>query len=174
MVITVPAGIEYDIQKQLKNRKRRLGNNEMSLKRVVRHTTDIIAIAWSIATLIFFNFFHDYIAFYHDGMREPLITPAFTKWLWIHNPMLILLLIRHSISLAFERYVFRESILVFLALLGVASTATLLSLFPFDFSILPSANAIKWSELGLRIALILTIVVYTVEALVRVYRSFRK
>ncbi len=146
----------------------------MPLKRVSRHTTDIIAIAWSIATLIFFNFFHDYIAFYHDGMREPLITPAFTKWLWIHNPMLILLLIRHSISLAFERYVFRESILVFLALLGVASTATLLSLFPFDFSILPSANAIKWSELGLRIALILTIVVYTVEALVRVYRSFRK
>lgn len=142
--------------------------------RASRITTDIIAIVWSIATLVFFNFFRDYIAFYHDGMREPLITPEFVKWLWIHNPMLVLLLIRHSISLAYKRYIFRESILIFLALLGVASTATLLSLFPFDFSILPSADAAKWSELGLRIALILTIIVYSIEALVRVYKLIRK
>lgn len=141
--------------------------------RASRITTDIIAIVWSIATLVFFNFFRDYIAFYHDGMREPLITPEFVKWLWIHNPMLVLLLIRHSISLAYKRYIFRESILIFLALLGVASTATLLSLFPFDFSILPSADAAKWSELGLRIALILTIIVYSIEALVRVYKLIR-
>jgi hypothetical protein len=141
--------------------------------RASRITTDIIAIVWSIGTLIFFNFFRDYIAFFHDGMREPLITTEFVKWLWIHNPLLVLLLIRHSISLAFERYVFRESVLIFLALLGVASTATLLSIFPFDFSVLPSENAVKWAELGLRIALILTIVVYSIEALVRVYRSIR-
>ncbi len=142
--------------------------------RASRITTSIIAIVWSIATLIFFNFFRDYIAFYHDGMREPLITAEFGKWLWIHNPMLVLLLIRHSISLAFERYVLRESILIFLALLGVASTAVLLSLFPFDFSILPSADAVKWSELGLRIALILTIVVMSIEPIGRVNTLIRK
>ncbi len=139
-----------------------------------RITTSIIAIVWSIATLIFFNFFRDYIAFYHDGMREPLITAEFGKWLWIHNPMLVLLLIRHSISLAFEKYGFSESILIFLALLGVASAATLLSLFPFDFSILPSADAVKWSELGLRIALILTIVVMSIEPIGRVNTLIRK
>jgi hypothetical protein len=137
-------------------------------------TADIIGIVWSIATLIFFNFFRDYIAFYHDGIREPLITPEFVKWLWIHNPMLALLLIRHSISLAFQGYVFRESVLIFLALSGVASTATLLGLFPFDFSILPSADAAKCLELGLRIALILTIVVYSIETISRVNRSIRK
>ncbi len=128
----------------------------------------IIAIVWSIATLIFFNFFRDYIAFYHDGMREPLITAEFGKWLWIHNPMLVLILMGHSISLAFERYVLRESILIFLSLFGVASTATLLSLFPFDFSILPSADVAKWLELGLRIALIATIVMFSIEALKRI------
>jgi hypothetical protein len=142
--------------------------------RIKRITTDVIAIVWSIGTLIFFNFFRDYIAFFHDGIREPLITPEFVKWLWIHNPLLVLLLIRHSISLVFERYEFRESVLIFLAFLGVASTATLLSLFPFDFSVLSSENAVKWAELGLRIALILTIVVYSIETLVRVYRSIRK
>lgn len=133
----------------------------------------IVGIVWSIGTLIFFNFFSDYIAYYHDGLREPLITSEFGKWLWIHNPLLVLLLIRYSISLAFERYVFRESILVFLALIGVASTAVLLGLFPFDFSILPSVGVAKWLELGLRIALIATIIMFSIEALKRISKIFR-
>jgi hypothetical protein len=141
--------------------------------RASRITESIVGIVWSIASLIFFNFFSDCIAYYHDGIREPLITAEFGKWLWIHNPMLVLLLIRCSISLAFERYVFRESFLIFLSLLGVASTATLLTLFPLDFSILPSADVAKWIELGLRIALIATIVMFSIEALKRVYRLIR-
>jgi len=138
-----------------------------------RSTESIIAIVWSIATLIFFNFFHDYIAIYHDGMREPLITAEFGKWLWIHNPLLILTVIGHSISLAFDRYVLRESILVFLTFLGVASTAVLLSLFPFDFSIIANANIEKWVDLGLRIALILTIVAFSIGALVSINKLIR-
>lgn len=141
--------------------------------RASRITASIIAIVWSIASLVFFNFFSDYIAYYHDGIREPLITGEFGKWLWIHNPMLVLLLIQHSISLAFERYVFRESILIFMSLLGVASTATLLSLFPFDFSVLPSTDVAKWIELGLRIALIATIVMFSIETLKRAYTLIR-
>ena len=142
-------------------------------KRGTRVAESIVSIVWSIATLIFFNFFSNYIAYYHDGMREPLITAEFGKWLWIHNPLLVLLLIRYSISLAFKRYVFRESILIFLSLLSVASTATLLSLFPFDFSILPNANVVKWLELGLRIALIATIVMFSIDALIRINRLVR-
>ena len=142
-------------------------------ERTSRISESIVGIVWSIGTLIFFNFFSDYIAYYHDGIREPLITAEFGKWLWIHNPMLVLLLIRYSISLAFERYVFRESTLIFLSLLGVASTAVLLSLFPFDFSILPSTDAAKWWELGLRIALIATIIMFSIDALVRVIKTVR-
>ena len=123
-----------------------------------RATESTIAIGWSIATLIFFNFFSDYIAFYHDGIREPFVTAEFGKWLWIHNPLLVLTVIGHSVSLAYERYALREGILVFLSLVGVASTAVLLSVFPFDFSVLPNASTAEWSESGLRIALILTIV----------------
>ena len=141
--------------------------------RASRVTASIFAIVWCIATLIFFNFFRDYIAFYHDGMREPLITAEFGKWLWIHNPTLILWIIGHSISLAFERYVLRESILIFLTLLGIASAATLLCLFPFDFSVLPNADAVKWSELGVRIALIMTIVGISIWALIGVIMLVR-
>ena len=140
-------------------------------KRGSRIRESIVGIMWSISTLIFFNFFSDYIAYYHDGIREPLITAEFGKWLWIHNPLLVLMLTRYSISLAFERYVFREYVLIFLSLLGVASTAVLLSLFPFDFSVLPSTDVAKWIELGLRIALIATIVMFSIEALKRVIRT---
>jgi len=141
--------------------------------RASRITESIIAIVWSIATLIFFNFFRDYIALYHDGIREPLITAEFGKWLWIHNPLLILTVIGHSISLAFDRYVLRENILTFLTLLGIASTSILLSLFPFDFSIITNANIEKWVDLGLRIALILTIVSFSIGALVSVIKLIR-
>ena len=141
--------------------------------RASRITESIIAIVWSIATLIFFNFFRDYIALYHDGIREPLITAEFGKWLWIHNPLLILTVIGHSISLAFDRYVLRENILIFLTLLGIASTSILLSLFPFDFSIITNANIEKWVDLGLRIALILTIVSFSIGALVSVIKLIR-
>ena len=142
-------------------------------KRASRIPENIFGIVWCIGTLIFFNFFSDYIAYYNDGIREPLITTEFGKWLWIHNPLLVLLLIRYSISLAFEKYVFKESILIFLSLLGVASTATLLGLFPFDFSILPSTDVARWIELGMRIALIATIVMFSIEALKRVYKLIR-
>ena len=146
---------------------------EKPSKKSSRITEAIVSIIWSIGTLIFFNFFSDYIAYYHDGIREPFVTAEFGKWLWIHNPLLILVLTRYSISLAFEKYVFRESVLILLALLGVASTATLLGLFPFDFSILPNADVAKWIELGLRIALIGTIAMFSVEALKRAYTLIR-
>ena len=123
-----------------------------------RIVTSVISILWCAATLVFFNFFCDYMAYYHDGIREVFITPEFVNWLWIHNPLLILTIIGHSVCLVYERYALREGILVFLAALGVASTAVLLSLFPFDYSVFPGDAVLKWAELGLRIALIITIV----------------
>ncbi|UCC17634.1 MAG: hypothetical protein JSU58_03540 [Dehalococcoidales bacterium] len=131
-----------------------------------RIITSIISILWCIGTLIFFNLFRDYMAYFHDGIRDPFITSEFVKWLWIHNPLLILTLVSHSVFLIYDRYVLREGILVFLALLGVASTAVLLSLFPFDFSVFPGDSVSKWAELGLRIALIITIVSMSFDFLI--------
>ena len=131
-----------------------------------RIITSVISIMWCVGTLIFFNYFRDYMAYYHEGLRDPFITSEFVKWLWIHNPLLILTLLSHSVFLIFERYLLRESILVFLAALGVASTAVLLSLFPFNFSVFPGDSVSKWAELGLRIALIITIVSMSFDFLI--------
>ena len=75
-------------------------------------------------------------------------------------------IIGHSVSIFYERYLLRESIIVFLAALGVASTAVRLSLFPFDFSVFPGDAVTKWAGLGLKIALIITIVSMSFDFLI--------
>ncbi|MBA7661849.1 hypothetical protein ES703_69869 [subsurface metagenome] len=119
--------------------------------RAARVTESGFAIAWSIALFIFFNFFSHYIALHHDGIREPLITAEFSQWLWILNTTLILSVIGHTILLVFDRYILRESTLIILIIFGIATVATLLGLFPFDFSVIDNANAAKWVDRGVRI-----------------------
>ena len=138
-----------------------------SRKRAARVTASGFAIAWSIALFIFFNFFSHYIALHHDGIREPLIT---AEWLWILNTTLILSVIGHTILLVFDRYILRESTLIILIIFGIATAAILLSLFPFDFSVISNADVAYWVDLGVRIALILTIVGISIGTLVGIIR----
>ena len=138
--------------------------------RATRVTVSGFAIAWSIALFIFFNFFEHNIALHHDGILEPLITGEFSQWLWILNTTLILSVIGHTILLIFDRYVLRESTLIILNIFGIATVATLLGLFPFDFSVIDNANVAKWTERGVRIALIVTLVGMGIGTLVSVIR----
>jgi hypothetical protein len=135
-----------------------------------RATASSFAIAWSIALLVFFNFFSDYIAFYHDGMREPFITAEFSQWLRILNTTLILSVLGNTILLVFDRQVLRESISIVLNIFGIATVATLLGLFPFDFSVIPNASVAKWVGIGLRIGLIGIIVGIGIGTLVYLIR----
>jgi hypothetical protein len=141
-----------------------------SRKRAARVTASGFAIAWSIALFIFFNFYEHHIALHHDGILEPLITGEFSQWLWILNTTLILSVIGHTIVLIFDRYVLRESTLIILNIFGIATVATLLGLFPFDFSVIDNANAAKWADRGVTIALIVTLVGISIGTLVSVIR----
>ena len=141
-----------------------------SRKRAARMTASGFAIAWSIALFILLNFFEHNIALHHDGILEPLITAEFSKWLWILNPTLILSVIGHTLLLIYDRYVLRESTLIILNILGIATTAALLGLFPFDFSVIDNASVAKWIPIGLRIGLIVTIVGIGIATLVSVIR----
>ena len=143
-------------------------------KRTTRVTASGFAIAWSVALFIFFNFFEHHIALHHNGVLEPLITGEFSQWLLILNTTLILSVIGHTILLIFDRYVLRESILIILTIFVLATVATLLGLFPFDFSVIPNATVAKWVGIGLRIALIVTIVGIGIGTLVRVIRLILK
>jgi len=127
-----------------------------------RITESSFAIAWSIVLLIFFNFFNQYVAYYHSATvdnvttwtRHPFFTEDVNLWLPILSTTLILTIIGHIILIIFDRYTLREIILIVLNALGLATVLTLLSVFPFDFSVIPNAAAADATYIGVRIALI--------------------
>jgi hypothetical protein len=109
--------------------------------RAGRIATSAFVIAWSIALIIFLNFFHDYIAYYHgetignvtNWVRETIVTRDFSLWLPVVNTVLALTIAGHIMLLAIDKYILRESTLLILDILGIVSVAALLTIFPFDF-----------------------------------------
>jgi uncharacterized membrane protein len=143
-------------------------------KRSSRIASSAGAIAWSVAFLIFFNFFSQYLAFYQgetlDGVTKwniyPILTQDFRLVLPILNTTLILSLVGHSIAITFDRYMLREITLIVLRLLGMAAVLTFLRIFPFDFSVIPSAGVATISTTVAVVVLALIAAVLGIEALV--------
>jgi len=143
-----------------------------------RITASAFAIAWSIALLIFFNFFNQYVAYYHSEtvggittwIRYPFFTEDINLWLPILTATLIISIIGHIILIILDRYILREMIHIVINAFSLWTVLTLLSVFPFDFSVIPSTNAADATYLGVRIFLIFISVVVGVALLVRVIK----
>jgi uncharacterized membrane protein len=111
-------------------------------------TASGFAIAWSLALLIFFNFFNQYVAFYRletvEGlnrwMRYPVLTPGFDAWLPILTAVLVVTIVAHVILIVYDKRLLRETILVVLNALGTYVVASLLAIFPFSFSTIPDSE----------------------------------
>jgi hypothetical protein len=131
------------------------------------------SIAWSIVLIIFFNFFNKYIAYYvYDSSLDkwniqPLITNNFKAWLPILTISLIITIIGNIALIINDSFYVRNIALIVMNIFGIASVATLLTLFPFDFSVIPSAdwNAILFPII--KIVLILIIIGMAIGSLVR-------
>jgi len=143
-----------------------------------RITASAFAIAWSIALLIFFNFFNQYVAYYHsetvDGIttwiRYPFFTEDINLWLPILTATLIISIIGHIILIILDRYVLREMIHIVINAFALWTVLTLLTVFPFDFSVIPSTSAADATYLGVRIFLIFISVGVGIAILVRVIK----
>lgn len=133
------------------------------------------SIAWSIVFIIFFNFFNKYIAYYHpetvDGVTAwtiyPLLTADFNAWLPILNISLIVSIIGSIILIIYDKYYVRNTVHIVTDIFGIAAAATLLSLFPFNFTVIPNANIANILNLTATIILILIIIGLGVGILVR-------
>jgi uncharacterized membrane protein len=142
--------------------------------RAGRMVASAFAIAFSIALLIFFNFFHDYLAYYHletignasVWIREPFVTSDFSLWLPIVNTALTLNIIGHVILLVIDKYILREGTLLVLDVFSLVSMAALLVIFPFDFGVFGS-NIAGPIELSVRITFALIIFGICIGILVR-------
>jgi hypothetical protein len=131
------------------------------------------AIAWSIAFIIFFNFFNQYIAYYEfDAVTStwnmyPFITGSFGTWLPVLNASLIASIIGNIILIINDSFYFNHITNIVMHFFGIAAVSALLILFPFDFNVVPEANLNAILFPILKIIFILVIVGLSIGILVR-------
>ncbi len=133
--------------------------------------SDIFIIFVTVANLIFFTFFHKYIAWYTtepDGSvtRLSMLTDDYFIWLPIVITASILVIVANIVMIIYDRYWFRQTAWIIFSIFGIVINVALVSIFPFDFSVIPNATAVDVVPIWVRVILILMVVFYGISALV--------
>jgi uncharacterized membrane protein len=144
-------------------------------KRGGRIVSSAFTIAFSIAALIFFNYFNEYVAYYSSERigdvviwtRTPFFTDDIRFWLPILTTALVVSIVGHFILIVFDRYVLRELTLIIIDVFALASVVTLVTVFPFNFFVIPSTSIAEGVELGVTVVLIVTSVAIGIGIVVR-------
>ncbi|MFC2062907.1 DUF4870 domain-containing protein [Chloroflexota bacterium] len=131
-----------------------------------------VAIFWSIALLIFFSFFNQYIAWYHVGLngsvtRLPMLTGDYFIWLPILISALVISIAANIFLIIYDKFWLREIIQIILSVIGVVVVANLVSIFPFDFGVISNTTAVDVVPIVVTIFLVVMAVGFAVGALVR-------
>ena len=137
-----------------------LGNQNST--KMGRVTISAFTIAWSIVLLVFFNYFYRYVAYYNGDTIQgnttwtqySLFTEDIHRWLPILTITLGLTILFHVVMIIFDKYILRETATIILEGLAFATTVSLLSIFPFDFSVIPDSTAADMAGLGMAVVLI--------------------
>ncbi len=142
--------------------------------RAGRMVGSAFAIAWSVVLLVFFNFYNQYIAYYepiHNGptnwQMHTLVTGAFGLCLPILTTTLVLTIVGHALLIAADKYILRQLVKTILDGFGAAAVITLLIIFPFNFSVIPSIAGSDAATFGVTVALILCAVGFVIGGIVR-------
>jgi uncharacterized membrane protein len=134
-----------------------------------------VAIFFSVVFLIFFSFFHRYIAWYHtepDGgvTRLPLLTSGYFTWLPVLVTALAISIAAHILLIVYDRYWLREVTHVILNAIGVAVVVKLIAVFPFNFSVIPNPAAADIMPVAVTVVLVIIAVGLGIGALVRLIK----
>jgi uncharacterized membrane protein len=174
---TSPPPAQQSIQAEVINPQPFQTPRHFDRNRAGRIAASAFAIAFSIALLIFFNFYHDYIAAYHLETRagtstwvhQSILTSAYFAWLPIVNTALIFGIAGHVLLLAVDKYLLREAVLLILDIFSIVSIAALLLIFPFDFNVF-GASAVGPIDFSVRISLAIIIFGTGIGVLVRLIK----
>jgi uncharacterized membrane protein len=132
------------------------------------------AIFWDIVLIIFFTSFYQYIAWYHveNGVvtRLPMLTNDYFSWLPILVTALALSIAGNILLIVNDRYWMRGIVRIILNVIGVIVVANLISIFPFNFQIIPNPIAVEVVPTAVRIFLILIAVGLGVGAFVELVK----
>jgi len=146
--------------------------------RVQRLVSYNVAIVWSFILLIFFNFFRQHIAYYHyevvegigQWMREPLLSGEFGAVLPILNIALVLSILGNGVLIVFDRDLLRQGISIVLHVFSLAVILSFLTVFPFNFDIVPFPNAAQVLSIIVAIVFIAIAIGLIVGIVVRIVR----
>ncbi|MFC1921213.1 DUF4870 domain-containing protein [Chloroflexota bacterium] len=146
--------------------------NYFTGSRAGRITGYSAAIFWNTVLLIFFSFFHKYIAWYQiepDGgvNRISVLTGDYFIWLPIFVTALIISITANILLIIYDRYWLREIIQIILTIIGVVVVANLVSIFPFDFSTITNITIADIMPVIVTIGLVFIAVGMGIGALVR-------
>ncbi len=137
-----------------------------------------IAIAWNIIFLVFFNFFYEYIAYYEyealNGAgiwnRYTLLTDDFRLWLPIFTVAVAVALAGNILMIIMDHFSVRQIVNIVTSIFGIVAAASLLSIFPFDFSVIPRADLTHILNPVVTVLLVLIIVGLSIGVLVRLIK----
>ena len=143
-------------------------DNYFKSPRAGRITGYVFAVIFSIAWLIFVNYFYRLIAFYNftttNGIETVKIAAIFTDnikyWLPFFTISIAVSILGNIFLIIYERFYLVKIIAIISGLFFAAATATLLQLFPFDFSGIPLAG-LRAAAPSITIAVLVIIIVGT-------------
>jgi len=78
----------------------------------------------------------------------------------------ILVIVASTAMIIYDKYRFRMTIQIIFCIIGIAVAVSLVSIFPFDFSVIPNATAVDVVPIVVTVFFILLAVFYGVTALV--------
>jgi uncharacterized membrane protein len=145
---------------------------------VGRAISSIAVIVWSIFLFVVFNFYADYIAYYHSSsqggvtqlLRYPIFTAQLSRVLPALNVALAMNVVGHFIALVWNRYALRQVIEIVLHVAGLMVAIVFLRVFPFDYSALPLGGLAAALPTITMLILVLAIVGNIIEIIVHLVR----
>ena len=131
----------------------------------------IFMVLVTVTNLIFFTSFHKYIAWHTtepDGSvtRLSMLTSDYFTWLPIAITASILAILAFTVMIFYDNYRFRMTAEIIVLITGVAVAVSLVSIFPFDFSVIPNATAVDVVPTAVTVFFILLAVFYGATSLV--------
>jgi SNF family Na+-dependent transporter len=129
--------------------------------------------------LVFFTFFHEYIAWYTrepDGgiARISVLTDDYFTWLPIPTIASIIVIVASIAMIVYDNYRFERATQIMFSIIGITVAGSLVAIFPFDFSVIPNATAVDVVPTAVRAFFILLAVFYGVTALIMFVRLRRR
>lgn len=133
-------------------------------------SSHVAIILVTLAQFIFFTSFHKYISWpitQPDGsvIRLSMLTDDYFTWLPIMITASLLVIVASIAMIIHNEYRFGRILQISFSIIGIIVSVSLVSIFPFDFSVLPNATAVDVVPIVVTVFFILLPVFYGVTVI---------